>query len=416
MKVKLFLLFLILALSMPGCSSGSKAVTEDPFEIELVESIPLESNLDNPDLRNTAEVWVEMIKNARHTLDLGHFYVSPEPGYDLDKVIAALKDAGNRGVAIRFIVDAGMYKTYPNTVNEFKTLKNFQVHIINFKKIGGGIHHAKYMIADGRNLFIGSQNFDWRSLEHIHETGLRILSPALAGFYENIFNLDWKLSAEGADQAAILAARDIPANPVRFSITATSPRYGEMTVTPGANQKDLLLNPANFDEDLIVEAINSAEDSIRIQLLSYSFKSRNGDYLTLQNALAAAAARGVKVQMIVSDWETDPSRLEQLKTLNAIDGIDVYLSTIPPYSGGYISYARVEHCKYMVIDTTRFWLGTSNWSGSYFHAGRNLGLSIVNSPMTRRLAAVFRKSLNSGYVNLLDNDKEYPKKFYGEQE
>ncbi|TLY29064.1 MAG: phospholipase, partial [Ignavibacteria bacterium] len=38
-------------------------------DFEIVESIPIETVLDNPDVRNTQEVWLEMINGARSSLD-----------------------------------------------------------------------------------------------------------------------------------------------------------------------------------------------------------------------------------------------------------------------------------------------------------------------------------------------------------
>jgi hypothetical protein len=43
-------------------------------------------------------------------------------------------------------------------------------------------------------------------------------------------------------------------------------------------------------------------------------------------------------------------------------------ASIPEWSGGYIPFARVEHCKYIVADNTKFWLGTSSCKKGYFHS------------------------------------------------
>ena len=52
--------------------------------LELVESIPVEKTLNNPDIRNTLEVWLEMINSAQTTLDIEQFYISNEKGEPLD--------------------------------------------------------------------------------------------------------------------------------------------------------------------------------------------------------------------------------------------------------------------------------------------------------------------------------------------
>ena len=81
--------------------------------IELVESIPVETTLDNPDIRNTLEVWLEMINSAETTLDIEQFYISNEKGEPLDIILGAIIAAGKRGVKVRIIIDSKMYKTYP---------------------------------------------------------------------------------------------------------------------------------------------------------------------------------------------------------------------------------------------------------------------------------------------------------------
>ena len=110
MKNPILALLLILVFSFSAQSQTSA-------DIELVESIPLETSLDNPDIRNTHEVWLEMVTRARRSLDIEQFYISNEPGKLLETVLAAIYAAADRGVKVRLIVDARMYKTYPGSGN-----------------------------------------------------------------------------------------------------------------------------------------------------------------------------------------------------------------------------------------------------------------------------------------------------------
>ncbi len=64
--------------------------------------------LDNPEIRNTQEVWLEMIGGARRSLDLEEYDVSNEPGKLMESVLAALYSASDRGVRVRLIVDSRM--------------------------------------------------------------------------------------------------------------------------------------------------------------------------------------------------------------------------------------------------------------------------------------------------------------------
>lgn len=93
-------------------SSRLYAQSPGSYGIEIVESTPIGTSLDNPDIRNTHEVWLEMIGNARQSLDLEEYYVSNMPGRQLESVLAALYNAADRGVKVRLIADSRMYKTY----------------------------------------------------------------------------------------------------------------------------------------------------------------------------------------------------------------------------------------------------------------------------------------------------------------
>ena len=58
--------------------------------LTLVESSPLETSLDSPDLPQTADVWKGMIVGARSELLLSHFYASTAPRSPLNDVIASV--------------------------------------------------------------------------------------------------------------------------------------------------------------------------------------------------------------------------------------------------------------------------------------------------------------------------------------
>src|SRR5205814_10062388 len=105
--------------------------------------------------------------------------------------------------------------------------------------------------------------------------------------------------------------------------------------------------------------------------------------------LLAAAGRGVKVKLIVSDWGIGGRGEADLRSLAATPGIEVRISQVPDWSRGYIPFARVEHCKYMVADSSWLWLGTSNWEPSYFLTTRNVGLTVHHGPLARSARHLF---------------------------
>ena len=386
---------------------------DTPFpDIEIVESTPVGTSLDNPDVRNTHEVWLEMIGRAERTLDIEQFYISNEPGKLLEDVLAAIYAAADRNVKVRIIVDARMYKTYPASVDSLVRYRNIETRRIDFGAIAGGVQHAKYFIVDGKDVFVGSQNFDWRALEHIHELGLRINNKEIAAAYADAFNLDRQLSSATAKSMDPAYFTKHYKTPIHIS---TGPG-DSAEVVPTFSPIGFIPDSALWDERAIVKLINSAQQTLALQFLSYSTLERGGgSYVAIDDAIRNAAKRGVKVRMIVSDWEKGSPAVRALKDLSSVPNIEVAFTSIPESSGGYIPFARVEHCKYIVADNTRFWLGSSNCEKSYYYSTRNLG-AVCNSPsLAGTLARIFLKSWDSPYKELITRDGEYKAREHGER-
>jgi phosphatidylserine/phosphatidylglycerophosphate/cardiolipin synthase-like enzyme len=131
---------------------------------ELVYNAPQETTLQDNDLRHAAEVWQQMFDAARSHIDLAQFYVANEKGSLLDGVLARLRAAGERGVKIRFLMEEkGVGLSTPETLTALKAIPNLELRVIPFHRLTGGIVHAKYLLVDGKEAFVGSQNFDWRA-------------------------------------------------------------------------------------------------------------------------------------------------------------------------------------------------------------------------------------------------------------
>ena len=380
-------------------------------EYEFVESSPLETALDIPEMRNTAEVWLEMINAAAHTLDIEQFYVANKPGESLDTVVRAIVGAARRGVRVRLLVDGRMYRTYPETVDSLGKQPGITARVIDYGRLAGGVQHAKFFVVDGQSLFIGSQNFDWRSLIHIRELGLRIRHDATVQFFACVFETDWLL-AEKDDwsQQAACIGRGLPATPFLF----LSPGGDTAWVTPTGSPRTSLPDTLLWDEPQIVRLIDGAQQELCLQFLSYSRQGRDRtDYPILDDALRRAAGRGVRVRMVVSDWEKATPAEATLKALSARPNIEVRFSVIPEWSGGYIPYGRVEHCKFILADGKRFWLGTSNGEKSYFHTSRNVGVLIDSKSLGSELRRFFMKGWDGPYLEPVTEDGIYRARRHG---
>ncbi len=379
---------------------------------ELVQTAPVETPLHSDDLRNPAQVWSELFDNARHEIVIGQFYAVIKPGSVFEKVVEHLEAAGKRGVKIRFLLDQkGVGLSEKPTIERLKAIPNMDFRILDVNKLtGNGIIHAKYLVVDGATAYIGSQNFDWRSFEHIHETGLRITDPKVVAQVQAIFNQDWNA------QTLISQGKPVP-------VLNTTP------VAPDIHQNTFLLaspqqyNPAGVgnSEAGLPALLAEAKSEVRIQLLdyaplSYGPKGTRPYYAVIDNAVRSAANRGVKVKLMVSNWNLENPAQVYLKSLAILPNVEIRVVTLPVASTGFIPFARVIHSKTMVIDNQIAWVGTSNWSGGYMDLSRNLEVVMRNEKMAQRLAALHEQTWSSAYAQPLDINKQYPKPAKGSPE
>ncbi|MEK7251444.1 MAG: phospholipase, partial [Bacteroidota bacterium] len=114
-------------------------------------------------------------------------------------------------------------------------------------------------------------------------------------------------------------------------------------------------------------------------------------------------------------WEKGTPAEKPLKKLSQVPNIEVKFSAIPEWSGGYVSFARVEHCKFIVTDASSFWLGTSNAEKSYFYNARNLGVVVKNKTLGELVHRVFMKSWDGPYTEVVRPDVKYQKREHGEK-
>jgi len=379
---------------------------------ELVQTAPVETTLANADLRDPVTVWCELFDQARSEIAIGQFYAAGRPGTPFEKVIERLEAAGKRGVKIRFLLDQkGVGLSEKATLERLKAIPNLELRILDYNKLtGNGIIHAKYLVVDRAVAFVGSQNFDWRSFTHIHETGLRVSDGAIVAQVQAIFEQDWQAQGQ-------LAAGQ-----------AVAPLQAKSLAAPSLAQPAMLFaSPAAYNPAGVVDSeaglpalLAEAKEEVRIQLLdyaplSYGPKGTRPYYGVIDNAVRAAANRGVKIRLLVSNWNLESLPQAYLKSLAVLPNVEIRVATLPKASAGFIPYARVIHSKTMTIDGKLAWVGTSNWSGGYFDLSRNLEIVLRNEQMARRLAAVHEQIWTSQYAEALDITKQYPKPKKGEE-
>jgi phosphatidylserine/phosphatidylglycerophosphate/cardiolipin synthase-like enzyme len=390
-------------------------VSEVP--VQIVETRPIETQLGDPGLPSASDAWLRQIRGARRTIDLEQFYLSTWPHEPLEEVLFELGQATRRGVRVRLLLDASMYRTYPRTADSLALQPGFDVRLIDMRQLGGGIQHAKYFIVDGQTAFVGSQNLDWRALKHIHELGVLVRDARVAGDFARVFELDWSYGyAPGTqpDTTRVAAAAQAPHAAGSLPVRVVQAAGDTVEIWPSWSPARFSPDSLQWDETRLVGLIDGARHEVVAQSLTYGTRSRGLEDHALDDALRRAAARGVRVHLILSDWMMGNPSMAELQALARVANVEVKLSTLPDWSGGYIPFARVEHCKYMVVDSLWTWIGTSNWEPGYFRASRNLGVTMRNRALALRARGIFATGWNAPSAHALDPDRSYPAKIRGE--
>ncbi len=411
-KITVLILCLFLCSCYAGVQAGA-ATLNNKADFELVESVPLATIYGQPGVRRTPQVWLDMINNAQHSIALGAFYFeTKQGGGSMTDVVNALLKVAQRGVKIRIILDGSFYKQSAPAIKPLMNQPNIQIRVIPMGQIAGGIMHAKYLVVDHSNVYVGSANFDWKALSQVHEIGARVRNERLAATILHVFNLDWALcKKKSITQNQWLLFKKYNFNPVT----------SERPIILQHNNKNLMIHVAfspkvtlpmglDWEQQQFVRLLDNAQHQVLMQVLTYSPDAgygRKGYWSQMDNAIRRAAGRGVKVKLIVSNWSLKYPMINYIKSLSLAPNVQIKISSVPPYKNQFIPFARVEHCKYMVVDNDLSWIGTGNWQWSYFYDTRNLALIINGVEPNKQLQGVFFRDWNGPYTQLIDVTKKY---------
>jgi phosphatidylserine/phosphatidylglycerophosphate/cardiolipin synthase-like enzyme len=375
-------------------------------ELTLVQTVPEETAYGSTLAAGPVESWVEMMDGAKSALDIEQYYIAHRPGEPMEPVLEAVKRAAARGVKVRIIVDKLMMGESAGPLGELGALENIEGRVIDYRKAFGGVQHAKFFIVDGREVFVGSQNFDWRALRHIHELGLRIRSERAAKTFAVLFEEDWAIAGGAAPTRRFRKPDFVPVGrkkPEAASFNGEPVSYS-LAFSPA---KPL---PSSFDPEIkeLLRLIKKAKKSFSAQVMSYAIKDYDGTlWFELDKALRAAGRRGVEVRLIFADWTMGKKDDKYIKELAKAKNVSLKISTLPQHSGGFVPFARVEHCKYAVADGRVSYVSTSNWGKSYFYATRDAAVIAEGEALARALGGIFETSWNGPYVEPVDPSKKY---------
>jgi len=133
-----------------------------------------------------------LIANARDSIDMEYMFFDStwNDSVTTNPLIPALKDAGQRGVMVRLLLDSRPHYNQKT----IETLAEANISLAYFNNAFFSSLHNKGMIVDSRAVLVSSINAGHTSIMRNSEAGIIITNRRVAGFYETIFDFDWGLS------------------------------------------------------------------------------------------------------------------------------------------------------------------------------------------------------------------------------
>lgn len=372
---------------------------EKECDYHLVGTTPEELDFNSQlsfEMQPTHEALLQLINEATESIKIASFYIqlsaeaefanltSTQPG---KKVLEALEAAiHERKVRVEIIL--GQVDPSWTNQEDLRRLREAGAHIyvFNVRDITGGVQHAKFVITDDAHLYLGSANMDWRSLTQVEELGVHFENcRPLANDLVKIFE-SWIVAVK------LHAIPESIPESLHTEISKESPLTLMMDNSPtdvylSASPKEFsgVGNKRTNDIDALVDTLAKAKKFAYISVMKYTaFAYKGPHWPVIENAMKAAADRGVDVKLMVSKSAFKRNDLNNYRSLNSYKGqgtgkIELKSLAIPTKDPvlARIPHARVSHSKYIVSDNSLY-LGTSNFEQGYFT--RTCGVSISITP------------------------------------
>ncbi|CAJ0588238.1 unnamed protein product [Cylicocyclus nassatus] len=444
--------------SKPKCVPPPPVECERTCEFVICETIPagLTFNSSYPIFNRTTDCWMRLMNEAEKELIIGSYYWSllvenTGDNYTVDTtntsgdgklIYDTLLKTAQRGIDVKIAqtyADGGL-SGYPETTNLAKSSDGrIKVRSLDFTQwYPGGILHTKSWAVDGKHMYVGSANFDWRSLTQVRELGLAVYNcPCLANDLTRLLEIYWEMGAPGAkipnswpDSLATPAYHERP--------TSVPQSKGDQAVYMTASPPGFQSCGREDDLDAMLKLIDESQVSLDMAVMDYApstlyIKPLNQWFGKLDEAIRRAAFdRQVKVRFLFSKWpHTAAKYFSYLHSLADISSqlpcvyennkcvkkgsINIKIIEVPGMEYGSIPYSRVYHNKYFVTEKAVY-VGTSNWSADYWWYTAGIGVVVKSddssqqSFIVNQFEQIFERDWYSDYTTPLSDFDIYGKR------
>ncbi len=272
---------------------------------------------------------VNVINKAQKTIDMTMYLLTDR------EVIAALKSSVTRHVRVRALLEQHPVGNGPGNQGIYDTLHADGVDV-KWSNPAFRLTHEKSLVLDGTSALITTANLTFSAVTSNREYGMVDTDPADAAADEAVFQADWDR-------------------------TTVSPSRPDLVVAPNNARQKLTALIAGAKKTLLAEQEEMEDPGV-------------------EDALAAAAKRGVSVRVI-------------LPTAGA--GADYNAAGIQRVSGAGAQVHRLDkpypHAKMFLADGQVLYVGSANVSASSLDFTREMGLIMSNPEAIQRVQQTFEK-------------------------
>lgn len=299
--------------------------------------------------------------------------------------VKALKEAKDRGVNVRVIVDdVGLKYSFPSIKS---VLRKAGINTVSFLPTAGRYlqfinlrNHRKVLICDGKIVFTGGMNISEGNLcksgvkRPVHDIHFK-LEGKVVEQYSRVFEQDWGISTGELIQLL----------PYEGNMTGKKDFIFANVIPDGPDEYFKMY------ENAVLIAIATAKKSIKIMT---PYFLPNDEILA---ALRTACYRGVNIELIVPkrnnirffDWAMQP-----ILSLVTKYGVQVYKSV-----------NDFDHSKLLIADNYLTVIGSGNWDERSFRLNFEINTEIVSENFAYLMTSYFNQRKNGAvYVSGADID------------
>lgn len=344
--------------------------------IEAITGRPVEPGNSVAVFQNGDEAYPAMlaaIAGAKSTIGLSSYIMRAD---DTGRIfVAALRDAQERGVDVRTIIDGvGSGWLWSPTYTSLRkaglkagrfmhSFLPWRMPFVNLRT------HRKILLVDGTRAFVGGLNIADENLlaarpkEPVQDTHFELRGPVVAQIAD-VFAEDWSFLTDEELEGPTWFAPQDPQGEATARVISAGP------------DQDL-----DKIEAAVLQAIACARESIRV-MTPYFLPEQQ-----ILSALSLAAMRGVKVQIIVPeqgnhrviDWAIR-AHVGQI----LLSGCEVIRSPKP-----------FKHAKLCVVDGEWSLIGSSNWDIRSFRLNFEICVEVYDKELAAKLERQMDQSLGS---------------------